>query len=148
RATHHCHDDSPDRNGEMSSTKGTIPAKPAASESRMIGNIRLTWVPDGAAHFKPDVWFPSTKVTDWTEGHPYAVDEDQLVCASIGALLVQTSSHTLLVDAGIGEKHLELEIGRTGGGAFLQNLQSLGVQPTDIDAVVYTHFHVDHIGWT
>jgi len=84
----------------------------------------------------------------WETEHRDALDEDLHVCASIGALLVQTPQHTVMVDTGMGDRQLEIELGRTGGGSFLTNLRTIGVDPETVDAVVYTHLHLDHVGWT
>jgi glyoxylase-like metal-dependent hydrolase (beta-lactamase superfamily II) len=54
-------------------------------------------------------------------------------------LLVDTGDHRLLVDTGLG--HLGPTAGR-----LVSNLARLGVAPGDIDTVVLTHGHPDHIG--
>jgi hypothetical protein len=33
------------------------------------------------------------------------------------------------------------------GGDLLDNLAALGVAPTDIDTVLFSHLHPDHVGW-
>ena len=33
------------------------------------------------------------------------------------------------------------------GGALLDNLRALGLEPSDIDTVLLTHLHADHVGW-
>jgi glyoxylase-like metal-dependent hydrolase (beta-lactamase superfamily II) len=37
----------------------------------------------------------------------------------------------------------------TGGqdGHLIEELQSVGVRPEDIDTVFFTHLHPDHVGW-
>ena len=32
-------------------------------------------------------------------------------------------------------------------GSMIDNLRSLGVEPDDVTDVVFTHLHIDHIGW-
>jgi glyoxylase-like metal-dependent hydrolase (beta-lactamase superfamily II) len=63
-----------------------------------------------------------------------------------GHLIRSTSGEgpTILVDAGMGDVVNE----QTGErGKLLDCLADLGVQPEDIDIVVTTHCHGDHIGW-
>jgi glyoxylase-like metal-dependent hydrolase (beta-lactamase superfamily II) len=35
----------------------------------------------------------------------------------------------------------------TSGGTFLRQLATIGVSPQDVDYVVCTHMHADHVGW-
>ena len=54
-------------------------------------------------------------------------------------LLIRTGSHHVLVDTGAGD------LAPTTGN-LLGNLQAMGVEPRDIDTVILTHAHPDHIG--
>jgi len=54
-------------------------------------------------------------------------------------LAVDTGKHRVLVDTGSGG--LDLNTGK-----LLQNLQDEGITPEDIDTVIITHGHPDHIG--
>ena len=49
-----------------------------------------------------------------------------------------------LVDLGLGHNDM---MGTTGG-AMLDSLGTYGLRPEDITDVVFTHLHLDHIGWT
>jgi glyoxylase-like metal-dependent hydrolase (beta-lactamase superfamily II) len=62
------------------------------------------------------------------------------VWASVNAYLVRTPQHTVLVDAGIGKYPGE------NSGHLLEYLKRAGVEPEQIDLVLITHFHFDHIG--
>jgi glyoxylase-like metal-dependent hydrolase (beta-lactamase superfamily II) len=52
------------------------------------------------------------------------------------------------VDTGIGPAGTRVaELLHPGGGELLRELESAGVGPEDVDVVVLTHMHFDHIGW-
>ena len=56
----------------------------------------------------------------------------------VNVYLIDTGSGFALIDAGVRT--------REAVAAFDAGLAALGIAPTDIVAVVVTHFHVDHIG--
>jgi glyoxylase-like metal-dependent hydrolase (beta-lactamase superfamily II) len=60
--------------------------------------------------------------------------------------LVETGSHRLLVDAGIGPPPGDFLPERQGW--LPHELASAGIEPDGIDVVFLTHLHVDHVGWT
>jgi glyoxylase-like metal-dependent hydrolase (beta-lactamase superfamily II) len=59
---------------------------------------------------------------------------------TVNNFLVQTPSRLILVDAGCGSAM------GPGLGALDVNLKALGVDASDIDTVLATHLHPDHIG--
>ena len=54
-------------------------------------------------------------------------------------LVINTGKHQVLVDTGAGNL-------APSTGNLLQNLQAEGIEPGDIDTVILTHGHPDHIG--
>lgn len=54
--------------------------------------------------------------------------------------LVVAGGRSILMDTGLGE------FGGPTTGKLLENLRAAGVQPGDIDTVLITHYHGDHIG--
>ena len=68
---------------------------------------------------------------------------------SFGALVIRTGAHRIMVDLGMGPVDLDIpDIGRVRGGDLLSSLAQEGLGPADIDTVVFTHLHHDHVGWT
>ncbi len=58
----------------------------------------------------------------------------------VSPLLIDTGRERILVDAGLGTHVPGMQ------GKLLTSLQQAGFSPTDIDVVIVTHLHVDHIG--
>ncbi|MBI3456657.1 MAG: MBL fold metallo-hydrolase [Candidatus Rokubacteria bacterium] len=63
--------------------------------------------------------------------------------------VVRTPRHTVLVDTGVGnDKRREgSPAWHMRRGSYLEDLAAAGVKPEDVDLVVCTHLHVDHVGW-
>ncbi len=63
--------------------------------------------------------------------------------------ILRTPHHTILVDSCIGNDKDRPNRPRwhMRNGPFLSDLNNLGVTPADIDFVLCTHLHADHIGW-
>lgn len=58
----------------------------------------------------------------------------------VNAFFIQTPHHLVLVDAGMGKVPGE------ESGFLVNQLKEAGVTPADIDLILITHFHFDHIG--
>ena len=78
----------------------------------------------------------------------YDRDRDFLVL-SYHSIVVRRPGLTILVDCCIGNdkprpRNANFNQRR---GTFLQDLTAAGVTPEDVDIVMCTHLHVDHVGW-
>ncbi|MBL4916725.1 MBL fold metallo-hydrolase [Szabonella alba] len=64
---------------------------------------------------------------------------------NLGCFLVRHRDRLVLCDTGIGPgPNIYLDGLR---GSLLQRLAAIGVAPDQIDLVLFTHLHMDHIGW-
>jgi len=100
-------------------------------------------------------FFPETTADDWARHsdwlapRAYLPDAGKLVL-TIQAFLVRTRHHTILVDTCVGDHKprpqrpfwhmLKLN-------TFLPRLAAAGVAVEDVDYVMCTHLHPDHVGW-
>ncbi|HLZ56285.1 MAG TPA: MBL fold metallo-hydrolase [Ktedonosporobacter sp.] len=118
--------------------------KAAIYSSITPGNVRITYLPDGYILFNPTAVFPTTTATDWQFYRNYLDDNGQLV-GSLGAYLLQTPEHTILIDTGLGPRTYESSRFKCYAGQLLSNLERAGLDPADIDIVFFTHMHSDHV---
>jgi glyoxylase-like metal-dependent hydrolase (beta-lactamase superfamily II) len=68
---------------------------------------------------------------------------------SFHSFVVRTGRHTILIDACIGndkERPTRPQFHRMRT-SFIDDLARLGVKPEDVDYVMCTHLHWDHVGW-
>lgn len=124
--------------------------RPSGVRSLRLGELKVTYVPDGDAQLRPRGWFPDTTDEVWA-AHPEYLDASGHLVASIGGLLVEHGERALLIDAGFGPAAVPAEPGNAHGalrgGALPGNLAALGRRPEAIEAVAFTHLHIDHLGW-
>ncbi len=59
---------------------------------------------------------------------------------AVNVFVIQSAGQTILVDAGAGT----LMVPTTG--RMMGNLAAAGIAPGDVDAVLMTHLHIDHVG--
>jgi glyoxylase-like metal-dependent hydrolase (beta-lactamase superfamily II) len=105
--------------------------------------------------FEPLSFFPETTPHDWarhrTWMEPRALDpvSGNLVLP-IQAFLVRTRRHTILIDTCVGHnksRPQRLFWHMKKFDTFLPRLAAAGVRPEDVDYVMCTHLHSDHVGW-
>ena len=131
-----------------SSVVGPSPALAAAPQHhdqvagfyRMkVGDFEVTALFDGAAQFDLN-WLTARKVT--MNGVAKALQRDpHLLDACDTGFLVNTGKELILVDAGAGTW-----FGAGTFGRLLDSLRSAGYTPEQVDRVLVTHLHSDHIG--
>jgi glyoxylase-like metal-dependent hydrolase (beta-lactamase superfamily II) len=115
-----------------------------AGEKVTIGNVEILSLSDGIMQFDLCNFFPSIPTEDW---EPYGdhLTEDHGLQINLACFLVRSDGHTLLVDTGMGPKPADSP--DTPWGNLLSSFQASGVRPEDVDMVVMTHLHRDHVGW-
>jgi glyoxylase-like metal-dependent hydrolase (beta-lactamase superfamily II) len=111
-----------------------------------LGDVRLTYVVDGAMELTTDGFFPDVPAEHWA-AHPETLTASGRVAMTAGGLLVERDGRKLLIDAGLGEVQADVGFGFMHSGSMLETLAALGHDPADIEVLAFTHLHVDHTGW-
>jgi len=106
------------------------------------------------ADIDPGYFFPETALEDWAphrkllEPHAMVPETGRLIFP-IQSYLVRTPGHHILIDTGVGDHkqrerpHWHMCTGRV----LIGGLAAAGIQPEEIDFVIHTHLHADHVGW-
>jgi glyoxylase-like metal-dependent hydrolase (beta-lactamase superfamily II) len=81
---------------------------------------------------------------------PAALDKDDNLVLCFQSYVVQVGGKNILVDSCIGndkERPARPLWNKKKDDAFMKGLGAANLTPADIDFVMCTHLHVDHIGW-
>ena len=120
-----------------------------------VGEIEILRVEESLGHgFQPNVLLPDWNAKDiephlsWLAPTYYDAEADRIV-SSIHSWVLKTRHHTILIDTCVGN-HKD----RPGQPRFhmlnrpyMENFAKAGLKVEDIDYVLCTHLHVDHVGW-
>ncbi|HET9690878.1 MAG TPA: MBL fold metallo-hydrolase [Acidimicrobiales bacterium] len=107
-----------------------------------VGAIDVAAVLDGEGRFEPTRAFRGSTDEQWA-AHRDLLDDDGKLPFAMGGFLVRSRDRVALVDLGLGPRSFM----GIQGGALLRSLAALGVTPDQVTDVVFTHLHLDHIGW-
>lgn len=84
---------------------------------------------------------------DWLEPHFVTPNGDRLKMI-IQAFLVESKGLKIVVDTCVGnDKQRALPAWNELDGPFLQEIRDAGFPREQVDMVVCTHLHIDHVGW-
>jgi glyoxylase-like metal-dependent hydrolase (beta-lactamase superfamily II) len=81
---------------------------------------------------------------------PAAMDAEDRLVLCFQAYLVQINGRNILVDSCVGndkDRPARALWHKKKDDAFMAGLRRAGIGPNDIDYVMCTHLHVDHVGW-
>ena len=108
---------------------------------QIIGNLKVTALFDGELGLPRSdlINFPSEKANQLFLQNYVPVDDKNNIVTDFSAFLVQTRTQNILVDTGTSQCF------GPSLGHVLENLKLSGVQPEQIDTILITHAHPDHL---
>ena len=122
---------------------------------RQVGDIVITRIieserPDfDAAQFFPEIaadqWAPyRQRLAGWA-----LEPASNALIFPMQSFLLRTRHHTIVVDTCVGDhkQRARPTWNMTSSGEYLKRLAETGVRPEDVDYVMCTHMHPDHVGW-
>ena len=121
-----------------------------------LGDVSISRIEEmhGPIGMTPDQFFPGSPATDWDAERdmlsPHHLDPaDNIVQVAMQTWALRSEGKIVLIDTGVGNDktrpavagwdHLSL--------GYLDHLRDAGIAPQDVDLVINTHLHVDHVGW-
>lgn len=123
-------------------------------QPQTIGEFTVQSVVELVAPYIPATeMFPSAtpealaKHMDWMAPTHIDPATGNLVMA-FQSFVLQTPNHTILIDTCVGEDKERANPGfHMKKWPWMANLHALGLTPADIDIVMCSHLHPDHVGW-
>src|SRR5271170_2845577 len=104
-----------------------------------LGTIEITVISDGTLAFPAEtLWLD--RAEDARGLLTSTFQPPSPVGLEINTILVNTGGKLVLIDAGCGVDKFQKTTGR-----LLRNLAAAGYAPGDIDMILFTHFHFDHL---
>lgn len=115
-----------------------------------IGDVKITQIVELTTaslgpHLLPQATPEAMAQVPWLA--PF-LDEDHRLVLSMHALVLETQGQTIMVDTCIGnDKERTYPRWNQMQGDFLDRFAGAGFTTEQIDTVLCTHMHVDHVGW-
>jgi glyoxylase-like metal-dependent hydrolase (beta-lactamase superfamily II) len=106
-----------------------------------IGNAEIAVATDAEFRYAPINFIPKggERWRQYLDGD----DPAEIIESRVMTFVIRSQGKTILVDTGVGQHGLW----RWGDGHLLDSLKELDLTPEDIDFVLPTHLHLDHVGW-
>jgi len=121
----------------------------------VLGDVEITRVIEWAGPFSTvDAIIPGADAETWDANRSWLAPDfydpaSHAYECHVQTWVLRSEGRTILVDTGVGNDrdrpqvpafaHLHTD--------FLTRLRAAGVEPEDVDIVVNTHIHYDHVGW-
>jgi len=124
-------------------------------KTQQIGDVVVHRLPDAGRvplpfqmFFKVGDWGGMEANADWLAPHQMDAAARMLL-TSFHSFVVETPRHVIMVDTCIGndKDRVGTKPFHMAKSDYLDRLKALGFAPEDVDFVMCTHLHADHVGW-
>lgn len=112
-----------------------------------IGDLQVDGLIDGEAVVPKEQLYGGAEPPTEADWEPYAGYLDACTghqINTVGCFLIRNGDKVVLNDTGFGPG----SVGLFSGGGLRSTLWAADVSPLEVTDVIYSHLHVDHIGWT
>jgi glyoxylase-like metal-dependent hydrolase (beta-lactamase superfamily II) len=116
----------------------------AQAERFTVGSIECQVVPDGVATYEAATLAANVLEADVRAALGPRADSGGMISVPYNCLLIRSGGRTALVDTGLGAE-TAADWGEPAG-RLMDSLAAGGTSADDIDVVIISHAHVDHIG--
>ena len=107
-----------------------------------LGDFEATIVSDGTLNLGPAApLYPKTPKEAVDELLTYRFQSPDALIAQENCLVLNTGDKLILFDSGIGT----YKVFGTAAGRLENNLAASGIKADDVDAIILTHGHIDHL---
>ncbi len=108
-----------------------------------IGNIEIMSISDGKLEFDICEFFPDIPDESWDQYRDHLTEENK-VSFNLASYFLRSDGRNILVDTGMGPRSRHPD---APWGELMDDMKRNDISPSDIDLVIMTHAHRDHIGW-
>jgi glyoxylase-like metal-dependent hydrolase (beta-lactamase superfamily II) len=117
-------------------------------ETLKIGSVQLTWLSGGVTNLDGGAMFGVVPKALWSRKYP--ANEKNQIELPTDPILIQMNGKNILVEAGLGRGKLSEKQLRNFGVSAESNVEEslnfLRLSTKEIDYVLMTHLHNDHVG--
>lgn len=120
-----------------------------------VGEFGCVSASDGALNYPPESLFANVPLERVEEALRQRDLPPTQVTTPYTCLFIDTGEHRVLVDTGAGNLGAHaaqvfpgLDHSTSVTGLLPENLRASGIEPSEIDTVIITHAHPDHVGGT
>jgi glyoxylase-like metal-dependent hydrolase (beta-lactamase superfamily II) len=118
-----------------------------------IGALEVSRVEETRTQFDAAMFYPdllrdtSARERAWLA--PYFDFAEHSFPCLFQSFIVRDGKSTILIDTCFGndKERPDFALGHRLNNPYLERLHAAGCRPEDVDIVLCTHFHVDHVGW-